>query len=313
MKLRLLRPALFGLCVLSSSSVMATNGMLPHGLGTKAKGLGGAGIAMPQEAMSVATNPAAGVWMEQRYELGASLFSPRREITEFNTGSGLGGGFVNQGTYTSDSDYFLIPHAAWNWRLKENSSFALAVYGAGGMNTDYPTAMWNGSTGGGTGIDLKQLFIAPTYSHKLNDKTSVGISAIIAMQAFEARGLRPFNNHTVDSTKLTDNGTDFSYGLGVRVGAQREIVPGLTAAFSYSPKINMSKFDDYAGLFAEGGDLDIPATAVVGLAWKLSDRSAIVFDVQKIWYSDVKAIGNTLNTGCPSFTGGYRKLTLFRR
>ena len=69
MKRRLLRPALFGLCVLSSSSVLATNGMLPYGLGTKAKGLAGAGIAMPEEAMSVATNPAAGVWVNQRYEL----------------------------------------------------------------------------------------------------------------------------------------------------------------------------------------------------------------------------------------------------
>jgi long-chain fatty acid transport protein len=36
----------------------ATNGYLPHGYGMKALGMGGAGIAYPQDAIAAAVNPA---------------------------------------------------------------------------------------------------------------------------------------------------------------------------------------------------------------------------------------------------------------
>ena len=57
----------------------------------------------------------------------------------------------------------------------------------------------------------------------------------------------------------------------------------------------MSKFDKYKGLFAEQGDFDIPATATVGLNWQATDSSNLTFDVQKIFYGDVKAIANPIS------------------
>ena len=41
-----------------STSAIATNGYLTHGLGTKNKGMAGAGTAAPNETMSVVNNPA---------------------------------------------------------------------------------------------------------------------------------------------------------------------------------------------------------------------------------------------------------------
>jgi long-chain fatty acid transport protein len=70
----------------------------------------------------------------------------------------------------------------------------------------------------------------------------------------------------------------------------------------------MGEFDKYKGLFAEGGDFDIPATANIGLAVKMAPNSVLTFDVQKIWYSKVNAVGNPFNnllTGCtPGAAGG---------
>ncbi len=292
------------LYIMFIGGALATNGMLPHGLGTKSKGLAGAGVALPQDAMIVAINPAGGVWVGQRYDVGFSLFSPLREFTEF----GAAGGFVAPGTYESDSNIFLIPHGAWNWRLDNDRAFSLAVYAAGGMNTDYPSnSFWNGTTvAGSTGIDLKQLFITPTYSMKTNDKTSFGVSAVVAIQAFEAKGLSAFSGNSVDGTRLSDNGVDLSYGLGLKLGFQTSLSPELTLAGSYSTKIDMSEFDDYAGLFSNRGDLDIPATAIIGVAWKLSDASVLAFDIQYIAYSNVDAIGRsiTLLGGGESRFGG---------
>jgi long-chain fatty acid transport protein len=43
----------------------------------------------------------------------------------------------------------------------------------------------------------------------------------------------------------------------------------------------MSKFDDYLGLFANQGDMDIPASATIGLAWKTTASLTLALDLQK--------------------------------
>ena len=60
------------------SPAFATNGYLAHGYGIKSRGMAGAGIALPQEALIAATNPAGIVFIGDRLEINASLFSPRR-------------------------------------------------------------------------------------------------------------------------------------------------------------------------------------------------------------------------------------------
>lgn len=272
-------------------NAIATVGLLPHGTGTKSKGMGGAGIALPQDSMITSVNPAGAVWVGQRYDIGFDLFMPYREGTEHDPAAG---GFLLPGTYKSNSNLFLVPHGAANWRIDNDKSFSIAVYGAGGMNADYRVSPWNNGTGP-TGADLKVLFITPTYSFKINDKTSLGVSAIFAIQGFEARGLSRFANYTVSKSDafLTDNGTDISYGLGLRLGFQTQVAPRLTLAGAYTPKIDMSELDDYKDLFPNRGDLDFPATFTLGLAYKVSKTSEIVFDIQHIQYSDVDAIGDS--------------------
>ncbi len=85
---------------------------------------------------------------------------------------------------------------AYSSQINENSAWGIAVYGNGGMNTDYPTNTFNvnpllPSYGAQpTGVDLMQLFIAPTYAHKFAEKHSIGITPIIGVQFFEAKGLQ---------------------------------------------------------------------------------------------------------------------------
>ena len=294
------------------SQAFATNGMIPHGIGAKNKAMAGAGVAIVQDAISVATNPASGTWVDNRLEAGFAIFSPFREATDHNPTTGALGGFVAPGTYESDSNAFPVPYLARNWKLNNKSAFTLAVYAAGGMNTDYPNAPWNG-TGGAfpSGIDLKQLIIAPTYSWKVNQKTSFGVAALVGMQWFEARGLNTFAGVTTtgNAGNLYGNGHDFAYGLGIQLGVQHKVSSTLSFGASFKSEVNMTEFDKYAGLFAEAGDLDMPASITIGMAWKPSPKSVLAIDVQHIFYSKVPSIANSITnfTQCdaPPAAGGF--------
>ena len=86
---------------------------------------------------------------------------------------------------------------------------------------------------------------------------------------------------------------------------------------AYQTKIYMGEFDDYAGLFAEQGDFDIPANWTIGLAFMPTPTVTLAFDVQQIYYSDVKSIANSVyspellgdNNG-PGF--GLDNMTIFK-
>jgi len=280
----------------------ATNGYFAHGYGTKEKAMAGAGVALPQDAMAAATNPAGMVWVGNRMDLGVEIFSPRRKYTDDNQMAG----FVSGPTagQKSDSNYFIVPSFARNWMLDSDSSFGVAVYGNGGMNTDYAQGVYAGGAGGPTGVDLSQLFIAPTYSKKLSGNSSWGIAPVLAVQGFSARGLSPFAPFSSDPAHMTNKGHDWSYGAGLRLGWQGEVSPGLTLGAAYTSKIYMSKFKDYKGLFANGGKFDIPSQITLGLAYKTSPSSVLAVDVQHIMYSGVDAISNTMMPMATACTPG---------
>jgi len=291
------------LCGVAATDAQATNGYFAHGYSIKNKAMAGAGVALPLDSITAATNPAGMVYVGNRYDLGLSLFKPTRS---YKTGPGA----VNPaagGTVTSDSENFLVPVLGANWMLESgNGSLGLAIFGNGGMNTDYNTSVYQNFGGGSipTGVDLSQLFVAPTYARKLNERHSLGITPILAYQKFESQGLQAFGITGVSSNgdKLTNNGHDSSYGYGARIGYMGEITPSLTIGAAYQTKIYMDELDDYAGLFADRGDFDIPSNWTVGFAYKATPKVTLAFDVQTINYNEVNAVGNPLQNA--SLLGG---------
>lgn len=321
-------------------TAMATNGYFGHGYGAKNKGLAGGGVALAQDAMIAATNPAGMVTVGERMDIGLAIFSPSSRsysATGTPTGACVSAQQCTFGTdvgeVESDNDFFLIPHFARNWMLGSDSSIGLSVYGNGGMNTEYkggsatfgspvdgtgtPVATPPGFTfagvpgtyGAGTaGVNLEQLFIATTYASKIDATSSWGASLIAVYQTFEAKGLTNFGPHSNNSASLTNNGKDTSTGFGAKFGWQGEVGGDVTLAASYQTKMDMSKFDKYAGLFAEQGGFDIPSTWTLGLAWDTSPKSTLTFDIQQINYTDVKSISNSVSgltspTGCGQGAG----------
>lgn len=291
-----------------SLSAQATNGYFSHGYGIKAKGMAGAGVALPQDSLAAATNPAGMVLVGNRWDVGAEVFAPDREAvtawgsqTSTNTVTtydGNGSGF--------GEEWFLIPEIGYNRMINNNMSVGVSVFGNGGMNTTYSSQIFSASTAGTeTGIDLSQLFISPTLSIKLDDKNSLGVALNLVYQRFEANGLSDFcalkpSGCADPNAGLTDQGYDDSFGVGFRVGWIGAISDTLTAGFSYQPKTKMQALTKYEELFAEGGDFDIPANYSLGLSWKATPKMTLAFDVEQIKYSQIKSIANVNN----GFVGG---------
>lgn len=265
------------------SSAWATNGYAPHGIGQRSQGMGGVGVAYSQDSLAGGINPAGMVHVGNRIDLGASLFMPQREATNL---------FTSDTFDANDSEYFLIPEFGYNRMLDANSSLGVSVFGTGGMNTDYGTNPGFGS--GSAGVDFSQLFVVPTYAVKLNETHSVGIGLNLAVQAFEAMGLQGFDSPYASSSPgdVTNNGHDISYGAGLRIGWQGKVSDSVTLGATYQSRTYMTEFDDYAGLFAEQGDFDIPENYAIGIAVAVTPKMNIAFDIMRINYSDVNSIGN---------------------
>ena len=260
----------------SASAAWATDGYFPHGYGMKSLGMGGASVAMTDNAFAGANNPATAAYAGNRYELGVNLFSPKRSAV---TANGSGGLMETQ----SDSQYFLVPEFGYNRVLDAKTSFGVTVYGNGGMNTNYPLPLMGGA--GRTGVDLMQLIVAPTLAYKMSEQQSLGVSPLLVYQKFKAEGLQAFG--------LTPNkGSDSSTGFGVRLGYFAQLPNHMNFGASYSPKINMGKLDKYAGLFVNQGDFDIPANAAIGLSMQATPAIKWAIDYQRIQYSKVPAIAN---------------------
>jgi long-chain fatty acid transport protein len=62
---------------------------------------------------------------------------------------------------------------------------------------------------------------------------------------------------------------------------------------SYQSKIDFERFEKYDGLFAENGDMDVPSTYNLGVAFD-NDDFTVALDYQVINYSEVASIANSL-------------------
>jgi len=285
------------------SVAQATNGYSPTGFGTTNKGLAGAGVALPQDTLAGATNPAGMVQVGDRIDVGMALFAPDRGFTaDPNAAPTSPPPSVPAGTYHSENDLFLIPHAGWNRKLDERSSIGVLFGANGGMNTEYDSDVWRnfnnpaGTSSAPTGVDFAQLFLGVPYAVKLDDRHTFGIMPILAVQRFKAEGLEPFQGFSTAPDKVTNNGYDYSWGYGLRVGWLGELTDRLTLGASAQTCLCMERFDKYAGLFAEQGDFDVPPTVTAGLAFNATPDLTLVFDWQRIFYGNVNSIGNPNDT-----------------
>ena len=235
--------------VLALTTAQATNGYMSHAYSPSAKGMAGAGeSALPQDSLSIVGNPAGLVKLGQRVDVGLAWFSPHREYEGVTPNAATGayapiGSGNGTGKVKSRNNDFIVPSLGYNRPLDAKSAFAVALFGNGGMNTDYrsPDTAYNLGTyggnnamanpphysnpadprygrqvpgtsllgGGDTGTNLTQLGIAFGYARQVMDNLAIGGSLLIGYQTIQVRGVGGFQGFTETFTQsMIANGTN---------------------------------------------------------------------------------------------------------
>lgn len=280
---------LLGLAGIASTPLaFATNGYFTHGYGVQAQGTAGTAIALPQDTLAIANNPAGINSLGQRVDIGATLFNPDRSASITSNAAGANGQYDG-----NSKEYFVIPEFGYIQPLAHDVTVGLALYGNGGMNTNYkknPYAAFGNS--GSAGVNLAQIFLSPAVAWQFTEGQSIGVSANLLYQRFSATGIQGFAGFSENGKALSDQGNDSSTGIGARVGWSGQLGDKVTLGATWASKINATRFKKYEGLFAGQGDFDVPENYGIGIAYRPVPQLALSADVQRIEYGDIKSVAN---------------------
>ncbi len=82
-------------------------------------------------------------------------------------------------------------------------------------------------------------------------------------------------------------------GIGVRAGAQWNVVPGWRLAVAGVTPAATTDSQSYRGLCANQGSFDAPANITAGVAWDALPTLTLLFDYKHIFYSDIASVGDS--------------------
>ena len=228
-------------CVGASTSAVATNGYMAHGYSPASKGMAGAGeAALPQDSLSIVGNPAGLTRIGRRADVGVAWFRPIRSYSGLTPDAAtgafapIGAPPMGAGKVDSENQDFLIPGLGYTHPIDDVSSVGIALFGNGGMNTDWRSrdtlfnlGAFGGNNmlanppayqppdpragmqvpgtsrlgGGDAGVNLEQLGISIGYARDLADNISVGASFLIGYQTIEIKGVGAFQGFTQTFTQ----------------------------------------------------------------------------------------------------------------
>lgn len=315
----------------STLPAAAANGYFLHGFSTSQRAMAGAGTALAGEAAQLPVNPAGilGVREQWTADLNVLLVHNKVEAGERPAGAGAGLFSIEPGTIRSVADNFMLPFAAYAHAIDDSSAWAVSFNG-GGLQSIYEggrsrfaeglpalsarcegvfagggpvvgTTDPAGLCGGGDPVssgDLVQLYFRAGYARRFGDTLSIGVSPIVVVEYFKARGLSAFKGYSVASDRVTDNGhpRSPSVGYGGRIGVLWSPVEGTSLGASYQSRIRLRGFEDYTGLIISDGEIDSPALWSLGLAWRPGAAHLLAADFERVQFSDIPALGRRLDS-----------------
>ena len=271
---------------------LANDGYFQNGYGVKTQGMAGAGIAFPQESLSIVGNPAAAAALGNSAEMDVEFLRPFRAATI--RGNSLG----------PDTEYsgnglrrFAVPEMAVTYQLGPKWAMGVAMYGNGGMNTKYginPFSRFGGSRT--AGVNLGQVLVSPTVAYRITPGQSIGLSVNILYETFSAYGLQTFGAFSQNPGALSDRNSDYGIGAGVRLGYLGRMTSWLQIGAMWQSKTKVGSFQRYSGLLENGGNLDMPGYYGFGVDVTPVSSVDVAVDISRINYHDVGAVGDPFNT-----------------
>jgi len=291
-----------------SSPVRATNGMRMIGFGPVQDSMGGAGVALPLDAATVATNPAGLLAVGHRLDAGGTYFSPTVEYAATEP-AGSGGSYVmSSASQSSDFGASFIPALGYARPLSDRLAMGVGLYGAAGMGVDYGRNLY----GGVTKSSYLQARLTPGVACKLMDGLAAGVTlnAMYATMSYDVAG----------GMGLPARKEATALGLGAVVGLQYAVSPAITLGAAYETRSWFQDFEFDVPAHAQatpsgmvsfpGGKeklaFDQPPVATLGIAVRPVEKLVLALDGEYVFWSqtngkDQPKVSNGQATGAMPF------------
>lgn len=263
------------------STVYATNGYLQTGYGVKSKGMGGVGVALPQDSFASAMNPAGIALLRNRFDVGIHWLQLKGTFKEGPPSTSRDLPFKR---HSEENMYW--PELGVIWHPCCDMALGFAVYAVGGFKVDYPKT----DTLPELKTDYQVYNITPSWAWKVNECHSVGVAFNIAYALFESRGLDPAEFPSVAPNYLTGHGNTYQQGLGFRLGWRGQLCSNFAVGVTYQSKTWMNHYSKYRGFFADNGNFDLPSQWGFGFEYQPISCFTIAIDVIRVQWTDVKML-----------------------
>ncbi len=301
--------ALFGAVLLAATApAWAANGHLLHGVGAVNSSMGGAGVALPNDALgALSLNPALltqidGHKMEFSAEYNTAKNAVESEIGPFS------------GRTEEEGDPSLIP--AFGFTVHQpgtGSAFGVGFLGLAGFGVDYPQTAGNLITApqplglGRIYSNYAYMKVPVAFAFQVSPNLSVGASLNAGRATLTAN---PAGFATPDCSSATNCvfpsvNADSAWGFGATDGMLWKATPNLNFGLSYASEQDFEDFEWHTtvanpSLPTFGTDrtvtfqLNAPAQIVAGLGFRPSSNLAIAFDAKRVFYEDTEGFKDVL-------------------
>ena len=292
---------LITLSLVVATSLHATNGDNLIGIGAKARGMGGTGIAVSHGAESGLANPALITSVEgTEISFGGTLFAPSI-TTELNGTPGVP--VPPQGSYDSDANLNMIPEVSIATKIDDNWYIGIGMWGTAGMGTDYSKANFAPLTQGQFGnfnmvTNLQLLQFGVPIAYKTGG-LSVAVTPVLQYGNLDINYKTPTPVGTIANVG-TGLAQDFGFGFnaGIAYDFSQDGVKGLTLGATYKSSIEMNYDGQLTTATAPfrlslpaGDTLEQPEEYGVGIAYEMGEHT-FAFDYKKINWSSAKGYGD---------------------
>src|SRR5690554_604846 len=262
--------------------------------GQKALAMGHTGVAVINNSESVFFNPAALVYLENRWDFSAGMLGVFTNSAYQNTGTGENARSDNpMGT----PFYIYASYKATDWL-----SVGLGIYTPYGSEVIYEKD-WSGSHLVNN-IDLMSIYFQPTVSVKINEILSFGGGPIYATGSVnfnrnlnrtlaDIEGNR--SNVTIDASGITGWGwvanvlfnpaKNFHIGATYRSKIDLDAKDG-DATFENIPNSPLAPFQNTTF----SANLPLPAEMLLGLSYDFTERFTFAFDYNRAFWSSYKTL-----------------------
>lgn len=290
----------------------AGNGNQLHGIGAVNSSMGGAGVALPNDALGALNlNPALLTQLDgHRMEFSAELADDDITIS-----SSVGTPF---GTFSGSTDHTadpaLIP--AFGFTAHKPGSkiaFGVGFLGLAGFGADFPQDSTNPlfapqPVGFGHVFSSYALMKVPTViAYQVNDNLSLGGALVVGRASLTAR---PAGFAAPDCTAtgvcfVPSADSDSAWGFGAQIGLLYKINDKFNVGLSYQTEMDFEDFEWNSAVanpnlptFGTHRELSLqvnnPANFVVGVGFTPTDRLKIALDAKQMFFADAEGFGDTL-------------------